>query len=188
MPVIYGSVRSERQGIRAARYVLRRLDALGVDGVLVDPMENKLPLLDKMYKEYDAGTAPPELEKLADLYRKADGFIVVCGEYNHAIPPAMSNQLDYFLEEFFWRPCGIVSYSGGRFSGVRASMMLRAMLSELGMVTLPSDMPIARVQDAFDDQGLPADPQMDARNETFFAELMWYMTALRNQRAQGTPY
>ena len=44
------------------------------------------------------------------MYRAADAF-VVSGEYNHSIPPALSNLLDHFLEEYFWRPSAIVCYS-----------------------------------------------------------------------------
>lgn len=188
MPVIYGSVRHERQGIRAARYVVARLEKLDIDAVLVDPLELQLPLLDRMYKEYEAGMAPPVLEKLAKLFERADGFVVVSGEYNHTIPPALSNTLDYFLEEFFWRPAGIACYSGGRFGGVRAAMALRSMLGEMGMVTVPSLMPIPNVHDAFDENGVPTDPNMNQRTISFFDELIWYMKALRAARAEGVPY
>ena len=64
-------------------------------------MELQLPLLDRMYKEYPKGEAPENLENLARLYRQADGFVVVSGEYNNSIPPALSNLLDHFLEEYF---------------------------------------------------------------------------------------
>jgi NAD(P)H-dependent FMN reductase len=188
VPVIYGSVRRDRQGIRAARYVVRRLSALGCEPVLIDPLERPLPMLDLMYKEYPAGTAPPVMEELAQLFRSADGFVVVTGEYNQTIPPALANTLDHFLEEFFWRPAGIVSYSGGRFSGARAAVTLRTMLAEMGMVTMPSMIQVARVQDAFDDTGVPVDPKMDTYTKTFFDELLWYMPVLQAARAQGVPY
>ncbi|MBV8766251.1 MAG: NADPH-dependent FMN reductase, partial [Hyphomicrobiales bacterium] len=74
LPVLLGSVRSDRQGIKAARYVIRMLEARGHEPVLVDPAEKKLPLLDRMYKEYPKGKAPKVLEELAALYRRADGF------------------------------------------------------------------------------------------------------------------
>jgi NAD(P)H-dependent FMN reductase len=188
VPVIYGSVRTQRQGIRAARYVVRRLTALGMEPTLVDPLEHRLPLLDRMYKEYQPGTAPPALEELAKLFKRADGFVIVSGEYNHSIPPALSNMLDYFLEEYFWRPAGIACYSNGRFGGVRAAVQLRAMLCELGMVTMPSAMPVPNVHDAFDENGVPADPNMDKYTLYFFEELTWYMKAMRTARAQGVPY
>lgn len=80
-----GSVRSDRQGIRAVRYVEQSLAARGHELTVVDPVEVQLPLLDRMYKEYEKGTAPAVLERLALLYRAADAFIVVSGEYNHSI-------------------------------------------------------------------------------------------------------
>jgi NAD(P)H-dependent FMN reductase len=84
------------------------------------------PLLDKMYKEYPKGEAPEQLEAVADFIRQADGFLVISGEYNHGIPPALKNMLGHYLEEWFWRPSAIACYSAGAFGGVRAAMQVRA--------------------------------------------------------------
>lgn len=72
IPVLLGSVRRDRVGDRAARLVMDGLAARGHAPVLVDALELQLPLLDRMYKEYPAGEAPPPLERLAALYRRAD--------------------------------------------------------------------------------------------------------------------
>ena len=186
--VLVGSVRSDRQGIKAARFVERSLAARGHEITVVDPVALQLPLLDRMYKEYAKGTAPATLEGLASLYRAADAFVVVSGEYNHSIPPALSNLLDYFLEEYFWRPSAIVCYSTGAFGGVRAAMQLRAMLSELGMPSISSLFPIPRIQSALDSEGHAADPTIDRRFERFASELEWYAEALRSRRIHGVPY
>ena len=188
IPVILGSVRTERQGIRAARFLIAQLSAIGHDAPLVDPAELGLPLLDRMYKEYPEGEAPAALERLAQLYRRADAFVVVSAEYNHSIPPALSNTLDYFLEEYFWRPSGIVTYSAGRFGGVRAAMQLRAMLGELGMPSIPSLLPIGNIGSALSADGTPADPHLAKSAARFVSELQWYAEALKQQRASGTPY
>jgi NAD(P)H-dependent FMN reductase len=141
-----------------------------------------------MYKEHAAGSAPEPLEMLAGLYRSADAFVVVSGEYNHSVPPALSNLLDYFLEEYFWRPSAIVCYSTGGFGGVRAAMQLRAMLCELGMPSIPSLFPIPRILNALDAEGTAADVRLQARFERFASELEWYASALREARANGVPY
>lgn len=177
-----------RQGIKAARFVVSELKRRGCEPVLVDPVEYRLPLLDKMYKDYDPGTAPAQLEELAALFLRADGFVLVSGEYNHSIPPALSNLLDHFLEEYFWRPSGIVCYSGGQFGGVRAAMQLRMMLGELGMPSIPSLLPVPKIVTAFSDDGEPTNPSFREWNAPFFDELLWYMEALRTQRAKGVPY
>lgn len=188
VPVIYGSVRTARQGIRAARFVQRELQRRGMDAVLVDPMEKQLPLLDRMYKEFPKGEAPAPMEELADLFRRADGFAIVSGEYNNGIPPALKNLLDHFLEEYFWRPAAIACYSGGRWGGVRGAMQLRMSLAEMGMVTIPSLLPTARVGEAFSEDGTPSDPKTVEYSAAFFDEFTWYMDALRARRQSGVPY
>lgn len=180
--VVYGSVRSARQGIRAARFVVNECRARGHEVTLIDPLEHPLPLLDKMYKEYPKGQAPEVLERLAALIVPADGVVVVSAEYNHSIPPALSNLLDHFLEEWFWKPSAIVCYSAGAFGGVRAAMQLRMMLAELGTVSIPSLFPVPRVQDAFAEDGTPTDPAMRGRAKKFLDELEWYAEALRAHR------
>lgn len=186
--VIYGSVRTERKGIAAARFALEQFRARGHEVVLFDPKELELPLLDKMYKEYPANTAPQPLERMAKDIHGADGFVLVTGEYNHAIPPALCNLLDYFLESWYWRPSAIISYSGGSFGGVRAVEHLRCMVAELGMTAIPSSLPVPNIGRAFDEQGAPTDPKMNARFERFAKEFEWYCEALARQRSQGTPY
>jgi NAD(P)H-dependent FMN reductase len=186
--VLLGSVRCDRQGIRAARFVERQLMTRGHEVTVVDPAALQLPLLDRMYKEYAKGTAPQMLEELATLYRASDAFVVVSGEYNHSIPPALSNLLDHFLEEYFWRPSAIVCYSSGGFGGVRAAMQLRAMLCELGMPSISSLFPIPRIQTALDDEGRPSDPALDRKFDRFALELVWHAEALKAQRSRGVPY
>ena len=180
--VFYGSVRSERQGIRAARFVVNECRARGHEVTLIDPLEHRLPLLDKMYKEYPRGKAPEALERLVGHIVPADAIVVVSGEYNHSIPPALSNLLDHFLEEWFWKPSAIVCYSAGPFGGVRAAVQLRAMLAELGMSSIPSIFPVPKVQEAFAEDGTPRDPKTHDRVQKFLDELEWYAWALRAAR------
>jgi NAD(P)H-dependent FMN reductase len=186
--VIYGSVRPHRQGIKAAKFIVEACRARGHQTTLIDPLEDRLPLLEKMYKEYEKGHAPEVLERLAQAIRAADAFIIVSGEYNHSIPPALSNLLDHFLEEYFWRPSAIVCYSAGAFGGVRAAMQLRAMLCELGTPSIPSLLPIPRVQDAFNEEGHPRDEAYHQRAARFLSELEWYARAFKLARLAGVPY
>ncbi|MDJ0949696.1 MAG: NADPH-dependent FMN reductase [Alphaproteobacteria bacterium] len=184
--ILYGSVRSGRQGIRAARFIDRQFQARGHRTDFVDTLDYRLPLLDRMYKEYD-GDAPEVLERLAEIYRASDGFVVVSGEYNHGIPPALKNLLDHFLEEYFCRPSGIVCYSAGRFGGVRAAMQLRMTLAELGTPSIPTIFPVPNVQDAFAEDGTPTDPASERHVKGFLDEFEWYAGALKAARAAHMP-
>jgi NAD(P)H-dependent FMN reductase len=188
IPVILGSVRRERIGIRVARYVVTALQGRGHTVTLVDPIEYPLPLLDRMYKEYAAGQAPDVLERLADIIKAADAYVIVSAEYNHSIPPALSNLLDHFLEEYFFKPSAIVCYSAGSFGGVRAAMQLRAMLAEMGMSSIPSILPFPKPQEMLDADGRPTGDRPGKSANRFFDELEWYADALKAARATGKPY
>ena len=187
IPVIYGSVRSGRQGIKVARFVERQLRGRGHEVTLVDPLQEQLPLLERRFKDFQPGTAPAALQRLAELYRQADAFVIVSGEYNHSVPPALTNLLDYFLEEYFFRPSGIVSYSSGIYGGIRATVQLREMLCTLGMPSIPATFPVPKVQAAANDDGSATDPALEQRFGRFAAELEWYAEALKAQREKGVP-
>jgi NAD(P)H-dependent FMN reductase len=189
IPVLLGSVRSDRQGIKAARYMMGLLEQRGHKPVLVDPLEKPLPMLDRMYKEYPAGTAPAVMQELAELYRRADGFVIVTAEYNQSVPPALKNLLDHFLEEYFWRPSAIVSYSAGRFGGVRAAVTLRTVLAEMGMSSVPSVLSIPAIHSALSEDGKAHEPWIDKAASRMLDEFAWYAEALAVQRAaKGAPY
>lgn len=190
IPVLYGSYRSDRMGIRAARFAVSRLAAMGHAPELVDAKTLNLPVLDRMYKEYPKGQAPAHLEDLARLYRRADAFVVVAGEYNQSLQPGLKNLLDHFLEEYFWRPSGVVCYSQGQFGGVRAMAAARPVLAELGMSSVPSYFPVPRIRAALDESGEPqgdAAPYMEKSFAKFAADLVWWAEAAKAQRAKGAP-
>jgi len=187
--VILGTVRSERIGPRLARYVLEACQRRGHHPTLVDPIDFALPLLDKMYKEYPPGQAPEPLERLAAIIKPADAYLIVSAEYNHSIPPALSNLLDHFLEEYYFKPSAIACYSQGAFGGVRAAMQLRAMLPEMGMPSIPSILAFPKAHEALDEHGQPTNPaRTDKGTDRFLSELEWYASALRDARARGVPY
>ena len=186
--IIYGSVRSERQGIKAAKFFINKLKERKIRSALVDPLMMELPFLDKMHKEFPIGQAPEQMEAISKILQKADGFLIVTGEYNHSIPPALKNLLDHFQREYFFKPSAIVSYSAGMYSGVRAAVHLRAILCELGTPSISSMFPIAQIQNTFNNEGKALDPFYDERSIRFLDEFIWYTEALKSARTKGIPY
>ena len=153
--VFYGSYRSDRMGIRLAQYVVERLQCRGDDVELTDAKAINLPILDRMYKEYRKGEAPERLETLADKIRNANGFVFITGEYNWGVQPGLKNLTDHFLEEWFWRPAAIVSYSAGRLSGARAATAWHGTLSEMGMVVISSTIGVGPIGQTLSAEGEP---------------------------------
>lgn len=186
--ILYGSVRTDRQGIQAARYLEEKLQNRGHQVILIDPLIAPLPLLDKMYKEYPKGGAPENMEKIASSLRASDGFLVVTGEYNHSIPPALKNLLDHFQQEYYFKPSAIASYSAGSFGGVRAAVHLRVILGELGMPAISSMLPFPGISSLFSEDLTPKNPRVEPSTERFLNEFEWYLKAFKTQRDLGMPY
>ena len=151
----YGSYRSDRLGIRLADYIVAGLNQRGEAAELVDAKAVGLPMLDRMYKEYPRGEAPPAMEALADKIRAADAFVFVAGEYNWSIQPGLKNLTDHFLEEWFWRPAAIATYSGGRLAGARSNSAWHAILSEMGMVAISSTLTVGSIAQALSPEARP---------------------------------
>ncbi len=188
--VFYGSYRRDRLGIRLANYIVRALSQSGREPELIDAKEIGLPILDRMYKEYPKGGAPAALETLAEKIRRADGFIFVTGEYNWGPQPGLKNLTDHFLEEWFWRPAAIASYSAGRFSGVRSGTIWHGILSEMGMIVVSSTLAVGPITQTLDVDSLPIGDGGKALEQSFgrFSDdLAWWVEAAREQRTRRAP-
>jgi len=188
--VFYGSYRSDRLGIRLAQFVVEGFRGRGDDVELIDAKAVGLPMLDRMYKEYPNGGAPAPLEKLAGQIRQADGFVFITGEYNWGVQPGLKNLTDHFLEEWFWRPAAIASYSAGRFAGARAATAWHGTLSEMGMVVVSSTIAAGPIAQTLSVEGKPIGEGGKALKQAFppFADdLLWWMEAAKAQRARRAP-
>jgi NAD(P)H-dependent FMN reductase len=188
--VFYGSYRRDRMGIRLADFVVSGLAARGADAELIDAREVALPMLDRMYKEYQPGSAPPALEQLAAKIKAADAFVFVTGEYNWGMQPGLKNLTDHFLEEWFWRPAAIASYSAGRIAGARSSLAWHGTLSEMGMIVVSSTLAVGPIAEALDAGAKPIGDGGRALERAFprFADdLGWWTEAAKSQRARKAP-
>ncbi|MGJ4889675.1 NADPH-dependent FMN reductase [Bradyrhizobium sp. HKCCYLRH3099] len=188
--VFYGSYRSDRMGIRLAQFVVDGLRGKGQDVELIDAKAVGLPMLDRMFKEYKPGEAPAAMAELAAKIRAADGFVFVTGEYNWGMQPGLKNLTDHFLEEWFWRPAAIASYSAGRLSGARAATAWHGTLSEMGMVVVSSTLAVGPIGQALSEDGTLVGDAGKALAHAFprFADdLLWWVEAGREQRARRAP-
>jgi len=188
--VFYGSYRRDRQGIRLADYCVRKLAARGADVELIDARAVDLPMLDRMYKEYRQGEAPQAMATLAGKIREADAFLFVVGEYNWSVQPGLKNLTDHFLEEWFWRPAAIASYSAGRLGGVRAGLAWRDILGEMGMAVVSSTIAVGPIGQALDENGAPTGDggaALDRQFPRFADDLAWWTPAAKAQREKAEP-
>ena len=188
--VLNGSYRSERKGIRLADFVVANLRGRGESPELVDAKVVGLPLLDRMYKEYAKGEAPAAMEALATKIRTADAFIFVVGEYNWGMQPGLKNLTDHFLDEWFWRPAAIVSYSAGRLSGARSNFLWHGTLSEMGMLVISSTLTVGPISQTLSATGEPigeAGLALQMAFGRFADDLAWWTEAAKRMRALKAP-
>ncbi|MEH3036850.1 MAG: NAD(P)H-dependent oxidoreductase [Sphingomonas adhaesiva] len=188
--ILYGSYRADRLGIRLARFLTDRFAALGHDATLVDAKAVGLPMLDRMYKEHDKGSAPPAMEALAERIRTADAFVFVTGEYNWGPQPGLKNLTDHFLEDWFWRPAAIASYSAGRLAGARANSIWHAILPEMGMPVIPSTLTVGPIAATLDADAQPtgdAGASLERAFARFARDLLWWAQAAATRRSTNAP-
>nr|WP_306059100.1 NADPH-dependent FMN reductase [Natronococcus sp. AD5] len=92
-------------------------------------------------------------------------------EYNHSIPGALKNLLDYLYPEYKDKPFSYGTVSGGGFRGVRALSHLHDITLELSAHPGP-DLPISNVTDVFEEDGTLIDDTYDDRFEEFVVQVI----------------
>ncbi len=101
---------------------------------LVDVATQNLPLLDEETPPSMGKYTKPHTQAWAKTIAPFDGFVFVTAEYNHAIPGALKNAIDFLYGEWNNKAAGFVSY--GSAGGVRAVEQLRLAMAELQVATV----------------------------------------------------
>ncbi len=133
--VIVGSLRRELFNRRLA-HALTRLPAAG-GNQFTFPAIGDLPL----YNQDNDANPPPEMVRLKDEIRAADGIIFVTPEYNRGIPGVLKNAIDTASRphgDSAWagKLAGVIGTSQGKPATAMAQQHLRNVLAYLDMPTL----------------------------------------------------
>lgn len=180
IPVLVGSVRRGRQSIRVARFASSRLARAGVDAPLLDLADFDLPIMEERLGKRD--DPPPGLEDFSASIREADAVVIVSPEYNGSMPGVLKNALDYIYGEWFRKPVGIVTVSGGGFGGVQLHNHLQLLF--LRVKALPvAGMAVSRVSKSFSEDGEPMEGHYEKAFAGFVETLEWYTKAIGAARA-----
>ena len=177
-------------GDRVGNVVKERLENAGHSVNVWDPKVINFPLLQQPIQMIpDKSTIPAWLMERKLEIEEADGFVVCSSEYNSAMPPALTNMLDHFPPASFrHRPIGIVTYSVGSGGGMRVVEQLKAMVTDMGMVTVPATVKIDTVNKKFDEQDNCTDEKIKDYIDRLVKETVWYAKAIKNQKeAEGLP-
>ena len=182
IPVLLGSVRRGRLSIRVARFAGSRLARAGADAPLLDLADFDLPIMEERLHRRD--DPPPGLERFAASIREADAVVVVSPEYNGSMPGVLKNALDYIYGEWFRKPVGIVTVSGGGFGGVQVHNHLQLLFLRLKALPV-AGMAVSRVSQSFSEDGEPMEEHYEKSFAGFIETLDWHTRAIGAAKAAG---
>jgi len=128
--IISGSTRPGRRSGAVAAWVLAAATARpDAEFTLIDLADVGLPLLDEPLPPRAAAYQRPHTLRWARTIGGFDGYVLVTPEYNHSVPAALKNAIDYLYAEWNDKAAGFVGY--GADGGVRAVEHLRQIMAEV---------------------------------------------------------
>ena len=144
--IITGSTRPNRKSAEVAKWVLeaarKRSDA---EYELVDIKDFELPLLDEPMPPSMGRYQQAHTKRWAAKIASLDAFVFVSPEYNHGIPAALKNAIDFLFAEWKDKAAGFVSYGGA--GGARAVEHLRLVLAEVHVATVRAQVLLSMMSD-----------------------------------------
>ena len=173
--IISSSVRDGRRSHRVALFFRKFIeDNNYASAEILDLGEYQFPIFHerlKYQKNPDAKTV-----EFAGKVDNSDGVIIVTPEYNGGYPASIKYALDLLTKEWHHKPVAISTSSDGIFGGSQVITSLQFSLWKIKAMTVTAMFPVPKVQDAFDENGIPADAEgVNKRAHAFIKELVWYI-------------
>jgi NAD(P)H-dependent FMN reductase len=189
LAVVTGSTRPGRRSAMVAEWVLEQARAhfaeAPVEVELIDLAEVGLPLLDEPVPAAIGHYRHEHTRRWAALVSRYDGFVVVTPEYNHSVPAAIKNAIDYLFAEWNDKAAGFVSF--GIDGGTRAVEHLRLALAEVKVACVRSQVSLSlfsdfEISDVTQPGRFAPAAQRQSRLTRMLDELVAWATALRSLR------
>lgn len=183
--IISSSVRTGRISHRVALYFKNYIEENNLATVeILDLNSYQFPIFHERLKHQENPT--PGVLEFASKIVAADGVLIVTPEYNGGYPSALKNVVDLLYDEWHRKPIAISTVSDGIFGGSQVITSLQFSLWKIRAWTVPAMFPVPKAQEAFNEQGIPADkPATDKRASRFMNELLWCMEA-KKRMSTGT--
>jgi len=158
---------------------------------IVDLADADLPLLDEPVPPAFGAYGRDHTRRWAAMVASFDAFIFVTPEYNHSLPAALKNAIDFLFAEWHHKPAGAVGY--GLQGAVRAVEHLKLVLTEVKALPVASQVALSVFEDfSYADPTDPTSPGTVAAREHQTAaltellnELLALTDAVRPLRESG---
>lgn len=177
-----GSMRRESVNRKLLAHAAQAAEAAGASVDLADLRELDIPFYDGDLEA--EGGLPESVQKLKNRIAQADGLLLACPEYNHSIPGAFKNALDWASrgepKVFPGKAAAVMGASPGGFGAVRSQTHLRQVLAALGVWVVPGAVMLPRAGGAFDEAGALTDETAAGQVESQVAQLLAQAARLKN--------
>ena len=179
--VVAGSTRPGRRSMQVAEWVLKRArEHGGAEFEILDVADFDLPLLDEPMPPSLGNYQQDHTKRWAAAVKGFDGFIFVTAEYNHSVPGALKNALDYIYAEWNNKAVAFVSY--GSAGGVRAVENLRLIAGELQMADVRAQVALPFATDFRDYTTFTPSDGAEQALQPLFEQLISWSAALQTLR------
>jgi len=177
--ILLASVREGRKSDRVGLFFKDFLEnKKDFEPEILDLREYDFPVFHERLKYTKSPTE--KMLRFADKIRGADGVLIVTPEYNGGYPSALKNVTDLLYDEWKRKPIAIATASSGSFGGAQVMTSLTFTLWKIGVWLVPAMFPVPKVQDAFDEKGIPSDKEeTEKRADNFIKELAFCIDAQR---------
>jgi NAD(P)H-dependent FMN reductase len=175
--IISASVRTDRKSHRIALFFKQYIEEHNLASVdLLDLNEYRFPIFEERLR-FMKEPSPAVLD-FASKITNANGVIIVTPEYNGGYPASLKNAIDLLHAEWKRKPVAIATASDGQFGGSQVITSLVFTLFKIGVTLVPAMYPGPKVQELYDENGVPTDKERtEKRAKIFLDELLWCMEA-----------
>lgn len=166
---IGGSLRTESYSQHALSLVAQPIESLGHAVEIIDVRGINLPFCDggDDYPDY------PDVEKLRQIVKQADGLILSTPEYHGSVSGVIKNALDLMsFDQLSGKVVGLISVLGGQANS-NALNDLRLIMRWVYAWVIPEQIAIAQAWKAFNpEDGNLQDEKMSQRFDEFAQSLV----------------
>ena len=172
---IGGSLRNDSYSQLALKIAGGRVEALGAEVEILDLRQMQLPFCngEDEYSDY------PDVEKLRNTVKQADGLILATPEYHGSVSGVLKNALDLMdFEQLDGKVAGLISILGGQ-SNSNALNDLRVIMRWVHAWVIPEQIAIGQAWKAFSSEGKLQDEKLSQRFDQFAQSLVENTRKLR---------
>ena len=155
-----GATRTESWNKKLIRVAVQAAKTAGGEVTLIDLRDYPMPLYDGDLERSDG--LPHNARELKGLMVATDAFLLSCPEYNSSISGVLKNTIDWISRPqpdepryvaFKGKVAGLLAASPGNLGGVRGLFTVRQVLTNVGVLVLPTQFALAHAASAFHDDG-----------------------------------